>query len=306
MSHRAPSMSLAQLLVATCILVPRFATAQPAEKTTDPQAKEKAAIRQAAEKYLEAVRKGDARQVAASWTENGVFVDADGHSAKGRDLARDIRARDAEQELGSELPAVDSDIRIVTSDVAVEDGVLPGSDDRECSGHFTAVWVKQDGAWLLDSVRESHVPKIGPHDRLRPLAWLVGQWRTDDEGHQVEVSCDWSPDGNFLIREIRVRPTDGPSLAIHQRIGWDGARRQIRSWTFDSAGGHGDGVWTAEGKQWLVTTTAVNPAGHEAAGRNTYTLEDDGSLVWESTQAAVAGNVAPDQKLRFVRVPAGE
>lgn len=300
------SLLLAFLLFATTSLLGRSAAAQRPTIASEPRAVAEAAIRQAAEAYLSAIRQGNAEAVAARWTEDGTFVDANGKSAKGRDLARDIQVRVQEDQVADEPLKIDSSIRFITSDVAIEDGEMPGADSDEWMGRFMAIWVKRDGAWLLDNVRESHLPRLQPHDHLLPLAWLVGQWRAEDDGHGVEVTCDWSPDGNFLIREIRVSHADGPTLAINQRIGWDGAGQQIRSWTFDSAGGHGEGIWTSEGKQWLVTATAMNPEGHAATSRNTYTLMEDGSILWESSQAEVAGKAAPDQKLHFVQAPVME
>ena len=32
-------------------------------------------------------------------------------------------------------------------------------------------------------------------------------------------------------------------MTVTQRIGWDPAAKQIRSWEFDSEGGFGEGTW---------------------------------------------------------------
>jgi len=291
------------LVLGGCLLGPFVVAQQPSSGSADSQAKEKAAIRQAGEKYLAAVRGGDAKQVAACWTEDGNFIDAEGQSFQGRDLAKEVENREKSQELGQELPKLNTSIRLIAQDVAIEDGEVLGGDR---SGRFTAVWVKREGRWLLDTVREAHVPKASPHDHLRPLSWMVGNWRAVEGEVQVEVTCLWSDDMNFLIREIQVKSPESQPMSIHQRIGWDAALKQVKSWTFDSHGGHGEGLWSHEKDRWQVITTAVHPDGQKATSRNLYTPQEDGSVLWESTQAAVEGEETPDQKLRLVRVSASE
>ena len=43
-----------------------------------------------------------------------------------------------------------------------------------------------------------------PHDRLQPLAWLVGDWVNESSDAAVKISYRWSEDKNFLLGDYHV------------------------------------------------------------------------------------------------------
>ena len=130
---------------------------------------------------------------------------------------------------------------------------------------------------------------------------MVGQWQTE-EGSPVRVngSCHWSLERNFLLRDIRLSTEAGETMTITQRIGWDPLSEQIRVWSFDSAGGHSDGVWRREGNRWTVSTRGVTAEGNVAISRNTYIRVNRDTIRVES-HSVVDDEDVPDQKLRLVR-----
>jgi uncharacterized protein (TIGR02246 family) len=265
----------------------------------DSFADDKAAIAKAAAKYLAAIRAGDAEQIAACWTADGDFTDPSGWSQKGRTLAR--KAVKASREPAVEtVPQVES-IRLVTSDVALEDGTIEQSGSNFI--RYTAVWVRRDDRWLLDGVREAEFEPQSHYDHLRPLAWMVGQWQTGDESPvRLSGSCQWSKERNFLLREIQLSNDAGQTMTVTQRIGWDPLTEQIRVWSFDNAGGHSQGIWVQNGRQWIVSTRGVTPEGSLAESRNTYTRISSDAFSVES-HSTVDDEEVPDQKLRLVRKP---
>ena len=112
---------------------------------------------------------------------------------------------------------------------------------------FTVVYVKHDGQWLQSAVRDEVAHDLTPHDRLKELEWLVGDWINESQDAVVQTTCKWTDDGNFLIREFTMKTHGQPVLSGTQRIGWDPTRRQFKTWIFDSEGGFGEGYWTRNG-----------------------------------------------------------
>ena len=63
---------------------------------------------------------------------------------------------------------------------------------------------------------------------------MLGDWIDEGPDSVVRINCRWSEDGNFLIRTFNVKHQGKDVMTVTQRIGWDPAARQIRSWEFDS------------------------------------------------------------------------
>ncbi len=141
-------------------------------------AAEEAAIRQASANYVEARKQGNAEALAAFWTAEGVYRDVDGRECNARDLISEgLRVKTVRQPPAREKLESTSTIRFITTDVAVEEGVIRSTDARDAEsidGGFTATWVKKDRRWLLDSVREWPAPANVPDNRLDALAWMIG------------------------------------------------------------------------------------------------------------------------------------
>ena len=165
---------------------------------------------------------------------------------------------------------------------------------------YTAVWVRQNGKWLLDSVRECAADPSSHEARLQELGWLLGEWTSAEGGPAIEMTCQWSLDRHFLLREIRAQTPAGP-VSVSQRIGWDPATRQIKSWTFDSHGGHGLGTWSREGDRWVVNAAGVLPDGRSATSRNVYLADGADALRWESTESTIDGAAGPIHKVLLLR-----
>lgn len=263
------------------------------------------AIRHASRQYLDALARGDAEAAAAFWTPMGDLIDSQGRSSKGRELARKIQPLRSRDAVTGPTLEIDS-LRFVHPDVAMEDGTtqwLAGPNGESALVRFSAVWVRSNGNWLLDSVRESALHPNSHAARLQALSWLVGDWVSSGDGPAIEMTCRWTLERNFLLREIRTQSPDEP-LSISQRIGWDPASGQIKSWTFDSHGGHGTGVWSQNEGRWVVDATGVLPDGRQATSRNLYALEGRDSLSWESVESTIAGAPGPQgptHKVRLVR-----
>jgi len=270
------------------------------EQTEDARTEESAAVRKAAEAYIAALGRGDVAELTASWTADGDFIDSAGRTTKGRELARRASMRSRKGIDDKSLVITVDSIRFVTPEVAIEDGTTPGS-EGDTVGHYTAIWVKRGGKWLLDGVRESAPTEGSHHDRLRVLSWLIGDWVQQGGEGSMELTCHWSPDGNFLIREMKAQSPEGSKMSVSQRIGWDAAKKQITAWTFDSDGGHGVGVWSREENQWVVKSTGVLPDGQTATSTSTYTRDGDDAFLWEATLVDDTSAPVAHRKVDLVR-----
>ena len=82
-------------------------------------------------------------------------------------------------------------------------------------------------------------------------------------------------------------------MTVTQRIGWDPAAGQIRSWEFDSEGGFGEGRWGGDGDRWVVKHTATRPDGATVTATNIMVKERPDLVRWSSTDRFVGSESDP-------------
>jgi uncharacterized protein (TIGR02246 family) len=265
------------------------------------------AIRASVEEYTRAYNAGDARALAALYTKDAEVVDEDGVRYTGRDAIERMAADLLKASPGARLAVTVDSLRFLGRDVAKEEGrstVHPSGGGAPLTNRYTALYVKRDGRWLLDSEREEPEPKVRPHDRLKEIEWMVGEWVDEAPDSVVKTDCRWSKDGNFLLRHLTMRVRGAAVMTVSQRIGWDPLSRQIKSWVFDSEGGHGEGLWTQDGRRWVIKQTGVLPDGRTASGTHIIVQESPNRARWLSTDRVVGGQaVVQDAAYVMVRVP---
>src|SRR5262249_1756869 len=157
----------------------------------------------AAESFTRAYNAGDARGLAAHFAVDAVVVEADGSRYEGREAIETEFAETFRAEPGGKMELAIDSIRFPAPDVALEAGrTAPTS--RASGGplqrRYLVVHAKRDGKWVLDSVREEDEPIIRPHDRLKPLEWMIGDWTDESSDSVARTTCGWSKDGNYLLR----------------------------------------------------------------------------------------------------------
>jgi ketosteroid isomerase-like protein len=288
-----------------CIVAGSFgiAIAVSAQTTTN-SASDSAAIRAAAKEYILAVRSGDENAIRKMWAPEGDYIDASGRIFKPHALASAQGVQPAAAAQSPAAPMPDSTLRFITPDVAIEDGTTTGDSEIEDSsvmGRYTAVWVKRNGKWLLDSLRESMVTSPAINEHLRPLDWLIGEWIGTTDNAVVLASSRWSQRGDYIVRKFIVRRNDGETVSGSERIGWDSTTNQIKSWTFDSQGNSGETQWRRDGNRWVVTADEVGVDGTQSKTSATYLPRDRGVFVWEVAASKVAGRDMPAQRIEFRR-----
>ena len=151
-------------------------------------------------------------------------------------------------------------------------------------------------AEAAESEAEPQTPVPAGVRPLNELAWIVGSW-TDAEGSgRVDVECRWTTNRRFLSRNFKVLDDAGELLLEGgQVIGWDPEAAQIRSWTFDSEGGFGEGRWTRDGDRWLIKTRFTLVTGERASALNVLKRVDENTATWTSVNREVGGQLQPNQ-----------
>jgi hypothetical protein len=135
---------------------------------------------------------------------------------------------------------------------------------------------------------------------------MIGDWVTDDDGDRVRMSCKWSPDKNFILREIHGKVMGGQDLTISQRIGWDPITEHVKSWVFDARGGYGESLWARDDDRWIVESKGVLPGSVRVMGTHVYTPNKNGTFKWESIDGRIGEEQVPDMTREFVREPTGK
>ncbi len=267
---------------------------------------EETAIRAVDEVFVRAYNQGDSKALAALFTEDAEVVEADGSRFQGRSLVEQSFADTFAADKGVKIAFDVAAIRILTPDAAKEEGrsLATPAKGAPVSRLYTVLYVKRDGRWLISSVREESDPLTRPHDRLKDLEWMIGEWVEERSDSVVRLICRWSDDKNFLLRSVTVKHEGKAVLTISQRIGWDPLARQIRSWEFDSEGGFGEGRWSRDGERWVVKHSDVQPGGTTSSATNVMTREGADMIKWTSTDRVVGDQSDPgEESYVLVRVP---
>ncbi len=288
-----PSHSLGQQAVVA------ESSAAPAEDEVAP-GDQQGGVEFALRRYIVVFNFHDPDKLAALWTPGGVYVDkTTGERAEGRDaLAEDFRALFAAAPQVTLSGEVES-IRVLADEVAMVEGttttVTP--DAEPATTAYSAIFVKQDGKWLLDAVHETPLAAPeAPRQALEPLAWMVGQWRdagAGDEAATVDTTVRWSPSEAFLIRSYNVNREGEDPFEGTQIIGWDPRSKEIRSWTFNSDGSFGDGVWTESDGEWLVRSAQTLADGRAATATQVIKQLDDQTASVQTIAKEVEGAPEP-------------
>ena len=92
-----------------------------------------------------------------------------------------------------------------------------------------------------DPERDTTSEVVQAASPLNDLEWMVGRWIDQGEETTITTDCAWTHGGKFLSRSFSVVTVGEATLDGTQVIGWDPTTGQVRSWTFDSAGGFGTG-----------------------------------------------------------------
>jgi uncharacterized protein (TIGR02246 family) len=264
------------------------------------------AIRALADAYARAYNAGDAHALAQLYTEDAQVIDENRQRLTGRPTIERAFEEVFRERPGATITIHPSLLRFVGSDVAQEEGQTqvktPGG--APSPRQYTVLFVKRGNQWMYSSVREEIEASVPHRERLREVEWLLGDWRDESPDSVVNSTCRWSDDQNFLLREFTVHVQGKPVMTVSERIGWDPATQQIKSWVFDSEGGHASGLWSRAGNGWMIKSTGVLPDGRTATATHVLTYVSPQTARWASIERTVGSEVVSDRsEFSMVRRP---
>jgi len=258
-----------------------------------------AAIRATADAFVQAFDRGDAKAVAALWTTNGSVVDDRGQLFKGRKAIEDEYQAFFKAYPGAKMEVAIKSLDFPSPTTAVEDGtarVVVRGPSPPVASHYTVFHVQEGGKWLMAAVRETAIPLFSSSGRLEELGWLIGSWKTKSEGATVNTSFRWVANKSFIQREYRVQQSGTATSSGTQIIGWDPQAERIRSWSFDSSGGHGTSLWSTVPEGWLIESTGTLADGTPTSSRELLirVAGEDNVFGWRSFDRRAGRAALPD------------
>lgn len=266
-----------------------------------------AGLEKTAAAFVTAYNQKNAEAIAQLFVEQGELTDLTGEltttghaqiQAKYADLFSDEKSPTLAIEVAS--------VRLITPTVAIEDGTyhldLPGDDQTVRSFAYSAVMLKNDsGEWKIGSSRTLKEITDAAGQLAELAAAIKGNWSGSKDGTHFDLTYGWDDSGKFLIGDLAVTKPDSEPQSTQIRIGWDGARKTITWWTFDSAGGSAKGDWTAVDDTWLVHSEGTTADGEKTSSNGELSFDGKDTMIWKASERLVDGEKLPDNLLHLIR-----
>jgi uncharacterized protein (TIGR02246 family) len=252
-----------------------------------PHAADEAGVRASSKDFVKAFEKGDAKAVAAFWTEEGEYISDDGTNYRGRDAIQDAYAKFFDKNPKLRFEVQIESIRFVSKDSAIEEGYAKTYSEKtrkNTSSRYSVLHVREGGKWLMAVVREW--PDEGT--TLRDIDWLIGSWSAKTDNGEVRTSYEWDEDKKFIRMRFTITKK-GETITGSEMIGRDPRTGQLRAWLFENDGGFGESMWTWDGKRWLIEAGGVQSSGAEMTAVNILTPIDKDSFTWQSDDRTLDG-----------------
>jgi uncharacterized protein (TIGR02246 family) len=291
-------LSGATLLAATAhSQAPGTTKAQAQPRAEDPREK---SVRDLIRVFAQAYNASDAKALAELFVERASVFDPNGLETQGKAAITEMYATSFRETPGLKLESETEPVRLLTSDVARVEGrsrVFSPTGTANEFTRFTALVVQSEGKWRLAELREQPAPlqDISPYERLQELEWMVGDWVDESDENKVIVNVRWADKQSYLIRTYSVEVRGEKAHSGTMFIGWDPLTEQIKSWVFDSEGGHGEGLWTrGSDNQWIVKASGVLRDGRPTSATHIHVVLNKDSVKTSSIDRIIGGQIAPD------------
>jgi uncharacterized protein (TIGR02246 family) len=281
--------------------------APAASKLDDPAVK---AVREPLAAFSRAYNAPDVAAMAELFTDDSSVVDSNGDEVRGKAAIAEMYAAAFQDAKGVKLEAQLEDVRFITPDVARAEGrsrITTGTGDANEFHRFVVLLVRKDGAWKISEIRDYPIPvgDVPPYERLKELEWMVGDWVDEDADNKVSSNVRWADNQSYLVRTYAVELQGQKATSGTMFIGWDPQTGQIKSWLFDSEGGHGEGLWTRTGPdRWVVKAQGVLRDGRPTSATQVHTIVNKDAVKTSSVDRILGGQAAPDiPEILMVRKP---
>ena len=256
-----------------------------------------AAIRESSKAFVAAFDKGDAKAIAALWTDDGEFTDDSGKTFSGRAAIEKEYAAFFADHPGLKLKLTIDSLKKVSPDTVIEDGratLDPAPPGPPAVSKYMAIHVRRSGQWRMSTVRDTRIETPSGYRRVEDLEWLIGKWTAEERGAKTESICRWVANKSFVERRFTTTQPGGATTSGVQLIGWYPEAGQMQSWTFNSDGGHAVGVWSPRTGGWSAEVRGVSGDGALTTAVNLLTKLDDGAYTWQSIHRTAGGQPLAD------------
>jgi uncharacterized protein (TIGR02246 family) len=277
------------------------AQSQPKAQPTAENPQEKP-VRDVIRAFVQAYNAPDAKAVGELFVANASVFDPSGEETQGKPAISEMYATALRDAPGVKLESQAEQVRFLTPDIARLEGrsrmfSAAGAGNANEYTNYTALLVRSEGKWRLAELREQPAPlqDITPYERLQELEWMVGDWVDESDENKVVVNIRWADHQSYLIRTYSVEIRGEKASSGTMFVGWDPLTEQIKSWVFDSEGGHGEGLWTRTSEnQWIVKASGVLRDGRPTSATHIHTILNKDSVKTSSIDRIIGGQIAPD------------
>jgi uncharacterized protein (TIGR02246 family) len=295
------------VIMGAALITALMATTTRAASSEQSRTDDEKAIRLEADAFIKAANAHDAKALAAVFAPDGELVNEERHAVQGREAIERTFAAVFQANPKLYVGVSIRSIRFVGPSLAIEDGVstiVPKPGEAAEHYRYTVVHVKQDGKWQMASARDLPDEETEAGDELGQLAWLIGDWVDENPDALVITSYRWDADRRSILSEFKIQIGGRPAMAGTQRIVWDPCTKKLHSWVFDTEGGFAEGVWTRNGKQWIVKLTGTKRDGSAASATNVTTQVAKDRMTWQSRDRVVGDDLQPNiGEIVIVRKP---
>lgn len=276
---------------------PAQSGAQPAKPAPSPEEK---AIIDGVNAFSTLYSSAKADALAELFVDDASIIDPDGNETRGKAAVAEMYGAAFQENPGLKVHSRVDEVRFLTSDVARVHGesqLSSATGDASEFTRFNVLLVRKEGKWKIAEIRESAAAPadITPYERLQELEWMVGDWVDESDNSRVQSSVRWADNQSYLVRTYKIEMQGEKGASGTMFIGWDPQSGQIKSWIFDSNGGHGEGLWTRTGeKEWVVKAQGVMRDGRPTSATQIHNIINKDSVKTSSIDRIIGGQVAPD------------
>ncbi|HQR07297.1 MAG TPA: SgcJ/EcaC family oxidoreductase [Gemmatales bacterium] len=251
------------------------------------------AITKSAKDFSDAFNAGDAKAIAAAWTENGECREANGQTLIGRAAIEKAYADFFKNNAGTKIETLVKSVRFPSKDLAIEEGLLRqtrDSKDLPTTTAYSAIHVREGGQWKLALSIETGAGQ----DRLEDLEWLLGDWTGKVKDDTVKFTFVGEPKKARVLGSFTRTTAGKEPMTGSVRISLDPETGLIRSWGFEDDGAHSQALWYCDGKSWILDTRGVLADGTPTAERIILRRAAPDVITWRAVDRVVGDASLPD------------
>jgi uncharacterized protein (TIGR02246 family) len=264
-----------------------------AKRAGEDRAADRAAIEKSSAEFARAFAKGDAKAIAALWTEDGEYHDEGGTSLRGRAAIEQAFREHFKEKTGAAVEVLIESIRFPARDLAIEEGLVrqtsPGK-ELPATTRYSVLHAREGGQWKIAVAREWGADQ----DRLEDLAWLIGTWHVKLQDNDVSLTFTREKDKPFISGRFTKKAKGKTVAGGTMKIALDPQTGRLRSWHFDDDGGYGHAHWLRDGNRWVLDAAGVGADGTDTASVNILGRVSHDAITWRSIDRVAGERHLPD------------